>query len=150
MSKSVERAVENTAKKTPDHVFNQDEPKMYRRIKALGMNILRFDKKKIGDTKAVEVKSFGIFEKKDGEKIDYVEVMDLETGEEGRMWLDGALRYNLREFEKTLGLPFAVEIQYSGTDTAMITDQKTGKVSEQEINTYKFWQIEAFDDLDKN
>lgn len=145
MSKAVTDAVEKTAAKTPSHIFNQEEPKMYKRIKALGMNIIRFDKKKTGDTKAVEVREFGTFEKKDGEKIDYVEVLDLETGEEGRMWLDGALRYNLRDFEKKLGLPFAVEIKFNGTDTAMITDPDTGKQSEQEINTYKFWQIEALD-----
>lgn len=147
----IEKAVEATAAKTPPHVFNAEEPKMYRRVRALGMNIIRFDNKKTGDTKAVEVREFGTFEKKDGDKIDYVEVMDLDTGEEGRMWLDGALRHNLRDFEKSLGLPFAVEIQFTGKDTALVefVNKITGKTekSEQEINTYKFWEIKA---LDKN
>lgn len=138
-NESVAKATEANAKKTTQ-VFNQEEPKMYRRVRALGMNIMRFNKDVVGDTKALEIRGFGTFTKKDGDTLEYVEVTDLDTGEEGRMWLDGALRHNLREFEKTLGLPFKTEIQYAGTDTAMV--EINGKMTETEINTYKFWELQ--------
>lgn len=141
MSKeTTQKAMETNAQKTA-HVFNQDEPKMYRRVRALGMNVLRFDKKTPGDTKALEVKAFGLFTKKDGDVLEYVDVTDLDSGEEGRIWLDGSLKHNLNEFSKTLGLPFKVEIMFAGTDTAMV--EINGKMTETEINTYKFWEIQT-------
>ena len=119
----------------------QEQPTLpnFKRVAQLGLNIIRFKRDKVGESKYLEVTGFGIEDTKRHGALPYADVTDLESGETGKMWLDGALKYNLTKFSEKLGLPFKVEVQWSGMEEADV--EIDGKTTTKEINTYKFWEI---------
>jgi len=119
----------------------QEQPTLpnFKRVAQLGLNIIRFKRDKVGETKYLEVRGFGERETKQYGTLPYADVTDLETGEEGILWLDGALKYNFAQFQEKLGLPFKTEIQWTGMEEADVMID--GKNTTKEINTYKFWEI---------
>lgn len=115
----------------------------FARAEMIGLNIIRMDKKTEGQSSFLEIREFGVFEKKNGKVIDSAEVLDLATGEEGTLWLDGSMKYQLKQYAEEKGLPFKVEIQFTGKEFADVTID--GQVEEKEINTYKFWALKEAD-----
>lgn len=105
----------------------------FKRRARIGFNIIGFSQK--GETRFLKVLELGTFTKKDGDVLEYAEVLDLETGEEGRMWLDGALKYNFSKMK----MPFSAEIRYDGKKPADI--EIDGKLKSTEINTYSMWEL---------
>lgn len=112
----------------------------FKRAGRVGFNIIGF--KAVGDVLFVKVLDRCLFTKKDGDTIEYAKVIDLKTGEDSTMWLDGALKYNLDQMLAKKGdYGFALEIRYDGQKSAMVYDQTKKQDVEREINTYSFWEL---------
>lgn len=110
----------------------------FKRGRQVGFNILGF--KTEGQSIFVRVLEMGVHLKKDGDEIEYATVINLATGEEQRMWLDGALKHNFAKKESAQGLPFAVEIRYDGKKEAEVMIK--GKAQPTMINTYTMWDLD--------
>lgn len=111
----------------------------FKRKSRVGFNIIGFET--VGQVRCVKVLDIGVFEKKDGDTIDYADVIDLMTGEEARMWLDGSLRYNMKAvYDKNESFGFGLEIRFDGkkeTETMI-----GGKLQALMINTYSIWELD--------
>lgn len=113
----------------------------FKRRQQIGFNIMSFTEEM--ETLFLKITELGVFTKKDGDTIDYADVVNLTSGEEGRMWLDGALKYNFSLITKNTEVPFCVEAQYLGKKPATI--KVNGKDAETLVNAYKVWLIEEED-----
>ena len=113
----------------------------FKRRQQIGFNIISF--KEELQTLFLKITNIGVFTKKDGDQIDYADVVDLTTGEEGRMWLDGALKYNFGLIAQNQQFPFSVEAQYLGKKPATIV--VNGKDTDTLVNSYRVWLIEEED-----
>lgn len=110
----------------------------FKRRAQIGFSVIGFNK---GETKVLKITGRDTFQKRDGETLEYVDTVNLETGEEGRLWLDGALRYNIDNLIKQKGgTGFALEIKYEGKTEAMVLID--GKYIEKEVNSYKMWEVD--------
>lgn len=110
----------------------------FKRTGQIGFSVISFEK---GETKVLKIVARDIFNKRDGETLEYVDTVNLETGEEGRLWLDGALRFNIDKMIETKGkLGFALEIKFEGKKDAVVLID--GKYTEKEVNTYKMWEVD--------
>lgn len=79
----------------------------FNKVKSIGLNILPITE---GQTRIVKITS-GIesFIKKDDTVMKYVEAVDLETGEEGKLWAGGQMVYQLEQmFDGFIGGAFAI------------------------------------------
>ena len=113
----------------------------FKRLKRVGFNVLGFSETK--KTLFVRVMEIGVFKKKDGDEIDFADVVNLETGEEQRMWLDGGLRYAFSELTQTNQLPFPCEITWKGKSPAQVVIE--GKKQETLVNQYEVILLEESD-----
>lgn len=120
----------------------------FKRKARVGFNIIGFES--VGQVRYLKFLDMGTFTKKDGDVIDYADVLDLTTGEEARMWLDGALRYQLNQaLEKNGGtFGFALEIRFDGKKETEVTIN--GKVTPTMINTYSMWELSEDDTKSDN
>jgi hypothetical protein len=111
----------------------------FKRAARVGFNILGF--KSEGQVLYVKVLNMGVFEKNDGKKIDFADVVDLTTGEEARMWLDGALKYNLNQtLAKKRDYGFSLEIRYDGQKQIETKNEKGEEITAW-ANTYSMWEL---------
>lgn len=120
----------------------------FKRKARVGFNIIGFDT--IGQVRYVKINDIGDFTKKDGDVITYADVLDLTTGEEARMWLDGALKYNFNTaFEKNNDrFGFSLEIRYDGKkEMEAIVNGKPQIVMG---NTYSIWELSEDDTKSDN
>lgn len=109
------------------------KPRFTRR-RALGFQVLNLE---IGVTRYLKFTEFGTFEKKDGDTLEYATVIDLETGEEYRLWLDGQLKFRTKDMK----LPFDVEVTRLEKKEAEIMVE--GKLKTTEVNDYKIYEIDT-------
>ena len=110
----------------------------FKRKAQIGFSVIGFDK---GETKVLKITARDTFTKRDGETLEYVDTVNLETGAEGRLWLDGALRHNIdKMIEAKGGCGFSLEIKYEGKTEAMVLID--GKYTEKEVNSYKMWEVD--------
>lgn len=76
------------------------------------------------------------FERKNDEPIDFVMATDLETGEEGHLWLSGQLVYNFTELAKKNALKNAkLEIVHKGQKPMEIDGEKV------KVNQYDIFEL---------
>lgn len=71
------------------------------------------------------------------EGIPYVEIIDMESGLENRMWLGGQLRHNLEELAKTAGTlkGMKVEFNWTGIKQMEIDGEKA------KVNQYRLFEL---------
>lgn len=82
--------------------------------KAVGLNIIKME---AGETKFLKITSdFMKFPKKDGTELTYLEVIDLETGEEGNVWAGGQMVYQLKTMKDGF-IGGSFQVTYSGLVT---------------------------------
>lgn len=110
----------------------------FRRKERVGFNVIGFDA--AGEVKYVKVIKRGEFERRGDDALPFIDVIELEDGEEGRMWLDGALKHNIDKLLEKNKLPFCLEIKFRGKEPAMV--EIDGKKQETMVNTYDMWVIE--------
>lgn len=120
----------------------------FKRKARVGFNIIGFET--VGQVRYLKFTDMGTFEKRDGDVLNYADVLDLTTGEEARMWLDGALRYQLNQaLEKNGGkFGFALEIRFDGKKETEV--KINGKLTPTMINTYSMWELSEEDTKSDN
>lgn len=120
----------------------------FKRKARVGFNIVGFES--VGQVRYLKIQDTGTFTRKDGTLLEYADVIDLTTGEEARMWLDGALRYQINQvLEKKGGkFGFALEIRYDGKkEMESLVDGKRQTVMG---NTYSMWELDDADTKSNN
>lgn len=94
---------------------------------------------KAGDTRylAINSPSVEVFQKKDGETVDFVMATDMQTGEEGHFWLAGQARHALEQLQSKYNSlkGLKIEITHKGKTTAMIGTK------EQEVNQFDIYEL---------
>lgn len=111
-------------------------PKFSRKAR-IGINPITIDEK---GTKYLEIKSKYVekFESKSQGEIDFVMVVDMESGEEGHFWLSGQLKYQLETIQKgsrgTLE-GFKMEITHKGKQKVEIDGEK------RDVNQYDMYEL---------
>lgn len=115
---------------------NTETHTQFKRKARIGFNPISCDE--TNPTLFVDVVSPTIekFEMRNGETIDYVDAVNMSTGEEQRVWLSGQLRYNLQTImaKRTLkGLK--LEINYKGQKAVEINGEKT------KVNQYELFEL---------
>lgn len=128
----MEKSVEATKKTTP--------PPQFKRKARIGLNILDLE---TGVPVFLEIKSFKMWEKKDGDQIPYWEVNNLTTGEEQMMWLDGGIKGQLSQkggYSGAVGL--SLEITKTGQQEMQQLIE--GKLMDVKINTYDIFELDLF------
>ncbi len=108
-----------------------------KRGRRLGDNFLSLTS---GETIQVKItgKDFGTFTSKNyPEGLTYVEVLNLETNQDAKLWVSGGLKYTI-EKENLFGK--TVEIVHAGKQTAMV--EIDGKMKETEVNQYEVYSLE--------
>ena len=124
-------SVKNAVEKHANRQLGEFE---YKRTNKVGFNLLKIQ---IGETKALEVLEVGTTLTKTYGELDSARVINLETGEEQTMWLDGFLKYHFSQFEK---LPVKIELtKLEKAEATVIID---GKATEKEVNQYEMFFIE--------
>lgn len=78
-----------------------------------------------------------VFVKKDGDEVDYVMAVNMQTGEEGHFWLAGSLKYSLSELVKTKGTieGLKIEVKHLGQKTVEIDGAK------QKVNQFDLYEL---------
>lgn len=71
----------------------------FKRKGRIGFQPISVDNKQTVYVELVSAK-IELFEKRDGETIPFVEVINMKTGEENRLWLSGQLNYQLTVLQK--------------------------------------------------
>ena len=114
----------------------------FTRRSQVGFTVIGFEKEM--ETLFLKIMAKGVFQKRDGKNLDYVDVINLVSGEEGRMWLDGGLKYNLKQVidagKSTDPFPVCVEVQWLGKK--LTTIEIDGDDTETMVNQYKMWVID--------
>lgn len=117
----------------------------FKRGKRIGMNVLRLEE---GKSVFVHLQEFGKFEslKYQGEDaIDKFEVINLETGEEQVLWVDGGLSGALSTVggpEQAAKKKLKIEILKGKQKPLEVLNKKTNKIESAKVNTYEVWQLE--------
>lgn len=117
----------------------------FKRGKRIGMNVLRLEE---GKSVFVHLQEFGKFEslKYQGEDaIDKFEVINLETGEEQVLWVDGGLLGALSTVggpEQAAKKKLKIEILKGKQKPLEVLNKKTNKIESAKVNTYEVWQLE--------
>jgi hypothetical protein len=120
----------------------------FKRKARVGFNIIGFES--VGQVRYLKIQDTGTFTKKDGDQLEYADVIDLTTGEEARMWLDGALRYQINQVLDKKGgkFGFALEIRYDGKKEMEALVE--GKWQTVMGNTYSMWELDDADTKSNN
>lgn len=105
----------------------------FKRKRMIGFDVLTLD---TNSTYMLQLMELGKFQTKDGDTIDYATVVDLDTGMEKRLWLDGALKF---KFE-SLKIPTFIEIEK--LDKKEIEKMIDGKLQTVFVNDYKVFELE--------
>lgn len=112
----------------------------FKRKARLGMNIIRLEENL---PLQVEIVDRGIFVSKNyPEGIEKLDVIDLSTGEEGVLWLDGGMKGTLNQIQETRSLKgLKIEFNYKGQKEFTKLDEK-GKEVTFNVNTYDIFELE--------
>lgn len=106
----------------------------FTRKKRVGLNLLEINE---GETVFVDVQKYDVFTSKNyPDGIPYFDVVDMKTGEEKRMWIDGGLKGALSQsggVENAAGLK--LEIKKGAQKTITVDDEKV------KVNTYEVWEL---------
>lgn len=90
----------------------------------------------INQERFLEVKSeIKTFDSKNHGEIEYIDVTDVESGEDGALWLGGGLKYNVKMLLEKNQAPFAISVKRMPKQSAMVTVD--GKTVEKDVNQYK-------------
>ena len=109
----------------------------FARKRRVGFDLLTLD---IGETVFAKITKFGTHNSKQHGEIDYFDLINLNTGAEQRMWVDGGLRgalTSLGEPKDVVGMSF--EIMRNPKVAAMV--EIDGKLQEKDVNSYSVWEI---------
>lgn len=115
-----------------------NEGTQFKRKARIGISPLSCNEKNHRVMIEVKSKDIEIFTKKNGKTIDFVNVINLETGEEQTMWLSGQIKYNLNQILKARkSLTGAkLEIQWKGCETVEMDGEDV------EVNQYEMFELE--------
>lgn len=79
-------------------------------------------------------------ENKQGDVNSFFNAVDLNTGEEGMIFLDGGLKAQFSQIKPENAVGRSYEIKYNGlVSTEMMIN---GKMTETEVNNYSVWELE--------
>lgn len=110
----------------------------FTRKRRVGMNLVKME---TGDTIFAEIKKFGKFTSENfPEGIDYFDIVDMKTGEEKRMWVDGGLWGALNEIggpEKAVGM----KLEVTRKEQKPLEIIKDGKAEKVKVNTYEVFEL---------
>lgn len=110
----------------------------------VGINPLPIE---IGETRQFQITSEILTHtKKDGDQIEYVNATDLETGEEGLIWLDGNLRHQFSVLFQSSQPPLFVELQkLEKTEADVVID---GKKQTTMVNQWKMFELQPMEETE--
>jgi len=107
----------------------------FKRGKKVGLNILELTE---GESVFVEIQSQDTFTSKNyPDGIEYFNVVDLKTGEEMRMWIDGGLKgtlSNLGGLKNVVGMKLEIK---KGKQKPFLTEEGENV----KVNTYEVWTL---------
>lgn len=111
----------------------------FSRKRRIGMNLLKMEP---NQTVFAEIKKFGTYtSEKYPEGIEYFDIVNLKTGEEQRMWVDGGLHGALNEIggpEKAVGLRLEIT---RGDQKPLEIINEDGKTEKVKVNTYEVFEL---------
>lgn len=115
------------------------KPKFERKAR-LGVNPLTLDEKQ---TRYFEIASDKVeqFERKNDDPIDFVMATDLESGEEGHLWLSGQLRYQLVEIVKTRKTLKGFKMEVTNKGKSEVEIEIEGKMKKTMVNQYDMYEL---------
>lgn len=119
-------------------------PTKFIRRARVGMAILNLE---VGVPVYVKFLEHFDFTKKDGDVIPAMKVVNLQTGEEMTMWLDGGLKGQFSQmggFDKAVGQQFEIIRQKKKPVDLMID----GKLTTKDVNTYDVYNLDTSLDLE--
>jgi len=78
-----------------------------------------------------------VFTKKDGDTVDFVMAVNMQTGEEGHFWLAGSLRHSLTDLVRNKGTieGLKIEVKHLGQKTVEIDGAK------QKVNQFDLYEL---------
>lgn len=109
----------------------------FSRKRRVGFDLLTLG---INERVYAKITKFGTHNSKQHGEIDYFDIINLDTGAEQRMWIDGGLRgalTSLGEPKDVVGMSF--EILRNPKVTAMV--EIDGRKQETDVNSYSVWEI---------
>lgn len=125
----METNTEKTAKKV-ERLFN--------RKKRIGFEPISCDSETPNIFVEITSENVCMFQRRNGDHIPYLDVIDMESGLESKLWLSGGLRYNFQEMAGTKSLKgLKVEIEYTGQKT--IEGPEGEKVK---VNQYRLYELD--------
>ena len=131
--------MEQTKNDTTKTGTKMTHEKMFQRDGRVGFNFLSI-RKENGEPTFVKILKCYERENKEGEKNLFFDAIDMKTGEEGMIYIDGGLKGQLSTLggpQKAVGL--CLEIIYKGmVETSMTIN---GKLTETEVNAYDVFKI---------
>ena len=99
----------------------------------IGMSILNL-KNKVGTSNYLKIDGIGDFQTKEGKVLPYFNATNLETGEEGMVWIDGGMK---GQFSRAGGVKTAVgrsfEFIWKGKEEFETEDGETAMVNKYDI-----------------
>ena len=122
------------------HTNERKNPQVFKRAKRIGMSLLELN---VNEPVFVEIKAHGFFKSPrfpDG--IEKFDVLNLKTGEEQTMWVDGGLRGQFSLMggpEKAVGS--RIEI-IRGAQKQMDIVNEEGKPEKVKVNTYEIFLLD--------
>lgn len=112
----------------------------FKRKQRLGMNIIKMEENEPLQVEIIERKMFVSKNYPDG--IDSLEVIDLSTGEEGTLWVDGGMRGILNQIQEQRALSgLKLELNFKGQKEFTKLDEK-GKEVTFNVNNYDIFELE--------
>lgn len=78
-----------------------------------------------------------VFTKKDGDTVDFVMAVNMQTGEEGHFWLAGSLKHSLNELAKAKGTikNLKIEVKHLGQKQIEIDGEKV------KVNQFDLYEL---------
>ena len=82
-----------------------------------------------------------VYIKTNGEKIDFVMAIDMQSGEEGHFWLAGALRYHLEKLasERKTIKGLTIEVKSLGKKSVELPIE--GKIKTTDVNHFDLYEL---------
>lgn len=137
-----EATTETTKRNHTDFDKVEKTHNMFEREARVGFNFLNL---RSGKPHHIEVLEFiSQRENKKGGKNDFWKATDLQTGEEGEIYIDGGLKGQFAAMggpSKAVGMRF--EITHKGVTTAWLKNPTTGEPEEQEVNSYDVFKLKT-------
>ena len=113
----------------------------FKRKARIGINPITIEQ---GQTRFLHIKSKRpeLFEKKDGDTVNFVMAVDMQTGEEGHFWLAGSLRANLEKMADERGSiqDVKIEVKALGKQPVEMKDENN-KLVTRDVNQFDLYEL---------